>query len=145
MNRSRSALWVAAVVCVLALSTGQTVAQRDDDKKPSLSLRANPPVGFTPLRVRVTVDVRGGADDAADFYCPALEWDWGDDLKSESSEDCDPYKPGVSTIQRRYTSEHTYHDSGGFTIRVRLKQASRVVASASTNVQVRQGIRDDLE
>ena len=90
MNRSRSALWVAAVVCVLALSTGQTVAQRDDDKKPSLSLRANPPVGFTPLRVRVTVDVRGGADDAADFYCPALEWDWGDDLMSESSEDCDP-------------------------------------------------------
>jgi hypothetical protein len=142
---SRRACGILAAVSAFALSAGQPAdAQRDDDKKPSLSLRANPPVGFSPLRVRVTAELRGGADDAPDYYCPDIEWDWGDDLKSESSEDCDPYKPGA-TVRRRYTSEHTFQDPGGFTIRVRMKQGDRIVASASTNVQVRQGLRDDFE
>ena len=100
-------------------------------------------MGFSPLRVRVTAELRGGADDAVDFYCPDIEWDWGDDLKSESSEDCDPYKPGVS-IRRRFTGEHTFRDPGAFTIRVRMRQGDRLVASASTNVQVRQGVRDEF-
>ena len=73
----------------------QKVAQKaGDDKKPSLSLKATPPLGFSPLRVHASVDVRGGADDSADFYCPAIEWDWGDGTMSESSEDCDPYEAG---------------------------------------------------
>ena len=146
MIQSRSACATLAAVCVLALSVGRPAdAQRNDDKKPSLSLRATPPVGFSPLKVRATMDVRGGPDDAVDFYCPSLEWDWGDDLKSESSEDCEPYKAGSSTINRRYSAEHTYRDSGSFTIRVRLKQGDRVVGNTSTNVQVREGIRDDLD
>jgi hypothetical protein len=101
-------------------------------------------VGFTPLRVRVTVELRGGADDTEEFYCPTIEWDWGDELKSESSEDCDPYKAGSSTIRRRYSTEHTYRDAGSFTLRFRMKQGNRVVGSTSTNIQVREGIRDDL-
>ena len=78
MIHPRRALSLLAVL-VVALTTGNaTNAQRGDDKKPSLSLRATPPVGFSPLRVRLVVDVKGGADDYADFYCPSIEWDWGD-------------------------------------------------------------------
>jgi hypothetical protein len=135
---------MAAAVFALTLSSGVPAdAQRDGDRKPSLSLRATPPVGFSPLRVRVAVDVRGGAEDAEEFYCPSIEWDWGDDLKSESSADCDPFEAGVSSIQRRYSAEHTFRESGSFTVRFRMKQGSRVVASASTNVQVRPGLPED--
>ena len=91
MIHPRRALSLLAVL-VVALATGNaSSAQRSgDDKKPSLSLKATPPVGFSPLRVRLVVDVRGGADDYADFYCPAIEWDWGDGTVSGNSEDCDP-------------------------------------------------------
>ena len=59
-------------------------------KKPSLSLKITPPVGFAPLKTRLVVDVRNGDDDFADFYCPTVEWDWGDGTVSANSEDCDP-------------------------------------------------------
>ena len=35
-------------------------------KKPSLSLKITPPVGFAPLKTRLVVDVRNGDDDFAD-------------------------------------------------------------------------------
>jgi hypothetical protein len=132
------------VLTVFTVSSGAAEAQRNDDKKPSLSLRASPNSGFTPLQVRMSVDVRGGADDSQDFYCPSIEWDWGDDQKSQSSEDCDPYEPGKSTIQRRYTAEHRFTESGTFTVRFRLKQGNRIIATTSVLVNVREGINDGL-
>ena len=95
MTHPRRALCtlVAAALPSVSSPAGAIDAQREnEDKKPSLSLKATPPVGFSPLRVRVVVDVRGGADDYADFYCPTIEWDWGDGTVSESTEDCDPYE-----------------------------------------------------
>ena len=80
----------------------------DQNKKPSISLRANPPVGFSPLRVVVTAELKGGANDYEDFYCASVEWDWGDDTKSESKADCDPYEAGKSEIKRRFVQEHTF-------------------------------------
>ena len=135
----------AAVLALATLSGGAADAQRNDDKKPSLSLKASPASGFTPLRVRFTVDVRGGADDAQDFYCPAVEWEWGDDLKSGNSEDCEPYKAGTSRIERRYSAEHRYTEPGTFNVRFRLKQGTRVVANTNTLVQVREGTRDGVD
>lgn len=121
-------------------------AQRDggDDRKPSLALKATPPVGFSPLRVRVVVDARGGANDYADFYCPAIEWDWGDGTVSENSSDCDPYEAGSSTIQRRWSAEHVYRRSSSYKVIFRLKQRNREVAVGATTVQVRAGARDDF-
>jgi hypothetical protein len=146
MMHQRCASSVLVAVLTLTLFPGhQAAAQRNDDKKPSLSLKATPPVGFTPLRVRLALEVRGGANDAQDYYCPAIEWEWGDDTKSESSEDCDPYAPGKSEIRRRYGAEHTYRESGQYTARFRMKQGNRVVASTSVNIQVRPGVRDDFD
>jgi len=142
-RRARCALLV--VLAVALVSGSAWSAQRaGDDKKPSLSLRATPPVGFSPLRVRIVVEVRGGSDDYADFYCPSIQWDWGDGTVSENSEDCDPYQPGKSTIRRRYSIEHVFRQPGAFQIAFRLKQRDRVIASSSASVQVRPGVRDDL-
>ena len=143
----RRAFCTLASVFALALSSGVAVdAQRDStDRKPSLSLRATPPVGFSPLRVRVVVDVRGGPNDYADFYCPTIEWEWGDGTVSESAEDCDPYEPGKSTIRRRFTAEHIFRQSGTFQVYFRLKQKDKTIAASSGNVQVRAGLRDGFD
>jgi hypothetical protein len=140
------AICTLTAVLALALTTGRAAsAQRDGgDKKPSLSLKASPPVGFAPLRVRVTVDLRGGPDDYADLYCPAVEWQWGDDVVSENSGDCDPYQAGKSSIQRHYHAEHIYRQQGTYRITFRLKQKDRVIAVGNGNVQVRSGLRDDF-
>jgi hypothetical protein len=145
MIHPRRALSLLAVL-VIAFATGSASgAQRGgDDKKPSLSLRATPPVGFSPLRVRLVVDVKGGSDDYADFYCPAIEWDWGDGTVSGNSEDCDPYEAGKSSIKRRYSIEHVFRQPGTFQVFFRLKQRDRVIAASSSNVQVRAGVRDEF-
>ncbi len=147
MNHLRWALCTLVATAALGLTSAAVVdAQRDGEgKKPSLAFRATPPVGFAPLRVRVVVDVRGGADDYAEFYCPSVEWDWADGTVSESSEDCEPYQPGKSTITRRFSAEHTYRQSGQYQIYFRLKQKDRVVGTGNGTVQVRPGLREDFD
>ena len=135
--------WSCALAVVLAVlwspAPSLGAQQETDDKKPSLSLRATPPVGFTPLRVRLVVDVKGGSDDYAEFYCAAVEWDWGDGTVSESSSDCDPYEPGKSTIRRRFTAEHVFRQRGAYKIIFKLKQKTRQVGAATSSVEVRAG------
>lgn len=145
MIHPRRALSLLAVL-VVALATSNAVgAQRSgDDKKPSLSLKATPPVGFSPLKVRLVVDVKGGSDDYEEFYCPSIEWDWGDGTVSRNSEDCDPYQTGKSTIKRRYSIEHVFRQPDTFQVFFRLKQRDRVIAATSANVQVRPGVRDEF-
>lgn len=126
------------LVCVLG-SVPRAVAQSEDSKKPSLSLRVTPPVGFTPLRVRLVVDVRGGDDDYEDFYCPTIEWDWDDGTVSESGVDCDPYVAGQSQIRRQFSTEHIFRQGGRYQVSFRLKQKDRVVGMARAGIQVQQG------
>ena len=121
---------------------GALQGQQPESKKPSLSLKATPPAGFTPLRITASVDVKNGSDDYADFYCAGVEWDWGDGTISENSSDCLPYEAGKSTIRRRFTADHIYRQSGQFKVVFKLKQKTRQVAAVSTNVQVRGGVGD---
>ena len=134
----------ALLVLVMAtlLTTRLAAGQKAEDRKPSLSFRLTPNLGFTPLRVRVAVELRGGADDYEEFYCPSVEWDWGDGTISESGEDCNPYEAGKSAIKRRYTVEHTFRQAGSYKVAFRLKQKGKVTASSSGSVQVRAGMRD---
>jgi hypothetical protein len=136
----RAGFTLAAVAAAFMASAHAVSAQRDsDDKKPSLSLKATPPLGFSPLRVRVAVEVRGGRDDDADFYCAGTEWDWGDGTISESSSDCEPYEAGKSVMKRFFSGEHVFRLGGQHKIVFRLKQKNKVVAAATANVQVRSG------
>jgi hypothetical protein len=141
--RANRVLFVLALI--LALGAATRAQKAGEDKKPSLSLKATPVAGFAPLRVRVTVDVRGGADDSQDYYCPSVDWEWGDDLNSSNSEDCSPYEAGKSSIKRRYSAEHTYRTPGTYKLVLRLKQKDRVVGMGTTSIEVRPGLRDGFD
>ena len=137
----RACCTLAAALAIL-LPPHTAHGQQAESRKPSLSLRATPLTGFTPLRVRFVANIRDGSDDYEEFYCATVEWDWGDGTVSERSADCDPYEAGKSTIQRRFSADHIYRQSGRHRLFFRLKQKTRQVAATSTNVQVRRGAGD---
>jgi hypothetical protein len=156
-SRSCALRWFCVVVIAAAAATASASAPAPlQAKKPSISLKANPPVGFSPLRVVVTAELKGGDNDFQDFYCASVEWDWGDDTRSENKVDCDPYEAGKSEIKRRYVTEHTYRavssglsgvDPSGnqppsiqYRVRFSLKQKNKTVGSGQTTVEIRQGI-----
>lgn len=109
-------------------------------KKPSLSLKATPAVSFAPSRVVLVAEVKNGANDTEEFYCPTVEWEWGDFTTSVAEADCEPFVPGKSEIKRRYTVQHQFKNPGTFKIILRLKKGSKVIATANTQVQVRAGL-----
>jgi len=140
---SRSGVVQALVLAFSALflvSSSALHAREQGNKKPSLSLKATPAISFAPARIIIVAEVKGGANDFEDFYCPDVEWDWGDDTTSTADTDCDPYVPGKSEIKRRYTVEHRYKNSGAYKIVLRLKKADKIVATANAQVQVRAGL-----
>jgi hypothetical protein len=146
---SRRAFRLPAALLALTLLDGTAAAlsgadRQEENKKPSLSLKATPPISFSPAKVRVAAEVRGGADDYEDFYCPTIEWEWGDGTISENTEDCDPYVAGKSTIRRRFSAEHTYRMSGNFKVVFKLKRKTKTIAATSVSVQVRPGLREQV-
>jgi hypothetical protein len=131
---------VLAFGALLLIPANALLAREQGNKKPSLSLKATPAVSFAPARIVVVAEVKGGANDHEEFYCPSIEWDWGDLTQSTAETDCEPYQAGKSEIRRRYTVEHRYKNPGGFKIVLRLKKSNKIVATANTMVQVRAGL-----
>jgi len=131
---------ILAFSALLVIPTALQARAQGSNKKPSLSLKATPAVSFAPARIVVVAELKGGADDNEEFYCPTLEWEWGDLTTSTAEADCEPYAAGKSEIKRRYTVEHRFKDPGSFRIRLSLKKGSRVIASANSLVQVRPGL-----
>ena len=131
---------VLAICAVLFVPSSALQAREQGNKKPSLSLKAAPAVSFAPARVVVVAEVKGGPDDFEEFYCPTVEWEWGDDTVSTAEADCEPYSAGKSSIKRRYTIEHRFKNPGGFKIILRLKKGTKIIATANTLVQVRAGL-----
>jgi hypothetical protein len=151
MNDLRRSL--ACVAMSVALAATLAAARQKDDKpadknakeqdpRPKVSLKAQPVIAMSPARVVLTAELTGGANDFQDFYCPAIEWDWGDDTRSEKSDDCAPYEPGKSEIKRRFTVEHVYRRAGNYRISFRMKRREKIVGAATANVQIRPGLRD---
>ena len=131
---------VLAISAVLFVPSSALQAREQGNKKPILSLKAAPAVSFAPARVVVVAEVKGGPDDFEEFYCPTVEWEWGDDTISTAEADCEPYSAGKSSIKRRYTIEHRFKNPGGFKIILRLKKGTKIIATANTLVQVRAGL-----
>ncbi len=132
---------LSALACGALISVA--VASAAGDKtRPSVSVKANPSTGFAPTRVVMTAELKGGANDYAEFYCPAVEWRWGDDTRSESRMDCDPYEPGKSEIRRRYVFDRVFQTPGEFRVEFRMKQKDKTVGQGSTVVRIRPGLRD---
>ncbi len=115
---------------------------KDPDPRPKTTLRAQPVIAMSPARVVLTAELNGGANDFEEYYCPTVEWDWGDDTRSEATSDCEPYRAGKSEIKRRFTVEHVYKRPGSYRISFRMKRRDKTVGAATTNVQIRPGLRD---
>jgi len=131
-----------ALPLMLGLAVFGTDLSGPDNKKPKISVKANPAMAISPARVVVSADINGGPDDYEEYYCAGVEWDWGDDTRSNNSADCDPYEAGKSQIKRRFTADHVYRISGEYRIQFRLKKKDKPIAAASTSVKIRPGLGD---
>jgi len=157
MRHLRRVAWTgASSLLVLAMLAAAASAQKPDKgskdkdkenadpKRPKITLKAQPLISMAPARVVLTAELVGGDDDFEDYYCPAIEWEWGDGTKSESATDCAPYEPGKSEIKRRFTVEHVFRlgRPNGYRVTVHLKRRDKSVGAATVNIQVRPGLRD---
>lgn len=151
MNDFRRSAWAAAASLLLSATLAASAAQKSDknDKdtradsgKPKVKLSAQPMVAISPARVVLTAELVGGANDFEEFYCPTVEWEWGDGTTSENSNDCAPYEPGKSEIKRRFTVEHVFQRASIYRVQFRLKRHAKPVAFATVNVQIRAGLRE---
>ena len=140
--------WASAVCLLLQAALGASYAAQKNDKdtggdakRPKLTLKAQPVIAMSPARVVLTAELVGGPNDYEEYYCPTVEWDWGDGTQSESTNDCAPYEAGKSEIKRRFTVEHVFR-AGVFRVSFKLKRHEKAVAFATVNIQVRPGLRD---
>ena len=151
---SRSLATTAFLAAAILLRAGASIPAQSEDKpaqsedkeekkepkRPSLSLKATPGTGMVPVRISATAEFKGGDDDFQEYYCPGVEWNWGDGTVSESAIDCDPYEAGVSQIRRRFTQSHTYKRPGAFRIIFRLKHRDKILTSQGTTVRLLGGM-----
>ena len=153
ISHLRRSAWAGAACLLLSATLGVSVlAQKadkeakdnPDNKRPQVKLKAQPVIAMAPARVVLTAELVGGANDFEEFYCAAVEWEWGDGTKSESSTDCAPYEAGKSEIKRRFTVEHVFR-VGAYRVMFHLKRHDKSVGVATVNIQVRPGLRDGLQ
>jgi len=151
MTQLRRNLASASAACLLlqaAIGASAAAPQKSDRadkdadaKRPKLTLKAQPVIAMSPARIVLTAELVGGPNDYEEYYCPTIEWDWGDGTQSESTSDCDPYQAGKSEIRRRYTVEHLFRP-GYYQVAFRLKRRDKVLTQATTTVQVQGGASD---
>jgi hypothetical protein len=146
-------MWRAAILAAVwgVAGAAQGLAQdkdskgQKDDSRPEIGLKVSPLIAFSPAKISVRAELKGGTLDYEPFYCTTIVWDWDDGTTSENTPDCPPYEPGTSEIRRYYSSTHTYQQAGRYNVRFRMKKGDRVMGGTSTVVQVRPGIRDPSE
>jgi len=148
MNRMRRVTSVGATCLLLAAAVAaapqkeKDAKDRDaDSRRPKITLKAQPTISMAPSRVVLTAELTGGANDYEEYYCPTVEWDWGDGTQSESTIDCEPFQAGRSEIKRRYTVEHIFR-TGAYKVMFRLKRRDKALAAATVSIQVRPGLRE---
>lgn len=135
LQRILSLLLLAPCLAVF----GGTAGVQGHAAKPTMKLHAQPAMAFTPARIVVTAELRNVTSEDAEFYCPAVEWDWGDGTLSASSSDCGPFEPATSEVATRYVKSHVYDVPGRFRVQLRLRRGTSTILSGSTSVTVRGG------
>jgi hypothetical protein len=130
-----------ALALASGLALGLLASADARPKKPRLDLRATPRMAFSPVNVFFVAELQGG-DDIEEFYCPEVEWEWGDGGKSVQESDCPPFEEGVTRIDRRFTSEHEYRRAGVFNVKITMRRAGRASVSQSVRLTVRPGLGD---
>lgn len=138
----RTGLAALAAVCLVAYGsrTPLSAAEKTAEPAPRLVVRATPAIAFSPAEVSAQASLEGGSDSYEAYYCPSVEWNWGDGSTSEASADCQPYEQGKSEIERHYFVRHVYRDAGRYRVSFSLKRDGKKLASASAEVIVRPGL-----
>ncbi len=132
---------VLTLLTVLAVALpGATNADDKKGKRPELTLRATPRFSFSPANILFTAELKGG-DDVEELYCPEVEWEFGDGGKSVSEADCDPWEPGITAIERRFTKRHEFQRAGRYRVRVTLTKGGKQIRQ-TLSLQVRAGLGD---
>lgn len=135
--------WAWASCLVAAVAFPQQAGQDKEGEgpgKPKIVLHAAPGFAIAPARIRLTAELRGGADDFEPFYCASVEWDWDDGTHSEAALDCEPFQKGDSKIGRWFVAHHVYDTPGGYRPTFRLKKRGKIVGRAKVQVQIRSGM-----
>ncbi len=133
-------LSVVAVLCLVVSIAAASDKDRKDSGKVSLSLRATPAMAFAPARITLSAQLKGVGGGDEDYYCPTVQWDWGDGTVSESSSDCEPFQPNKSEIQKSFVTQHVYKLGGEYEIKILLKKSEKVVALGAANVNISQAL-----
>lgn len=117
-----------------------------DSGKVTATLRATPTMAFAPARITLTAQLKNVSATDADLYCPTVEWDWGDGTVSEASNDCEPFQPNKSEIQRSFVTQHVYKTGGEYVVKLSLKKSERVVAMATASLNISRAVdeADDI-
>ena len=141
------ALLVAGAIVGLLTDTKQVTAGGRDDNRPRLALRASPRMAFPPVSVLLVAELKG-ADPGEEFYCPGLEWDWGDGTRSFEESDCPPFQAGTRP-ETTFRARHVFRAPGEYDVTVTLVHAERKLAAATISVILHgaatQDATDDLE
>ena len=125
----------SALVGLLTVAlAAPVVAGERGSKKPRLDVRASPRMTLMPVDIVVVAELVGG-DDIEDYYCPAVDWEWGDGGRSAHEADCPPFQPGMA-LTRRHSATHAYRQAGEYNVRVTLRRVGRPLAAASTTVTI---------
>jgi hypothetical protein len=132
--RGHRAAGAAVVIVALAFAGLAAAGEGAKPRRPQLDLRASPRVAFSPVEILVTGQLKGG-DDLEEFYCPGLEWDWGDGTHSAYESDCAPFEAGTA-LDRFFSGRHAFREPGAYNVRLTLRRATRTVAVASVAVTV---------
>lgn len=98
-------------------------------------------MAFGPVSVLVVAQLQGG-DEHEDFYCPDVEWDFGDGSKSSRQGDCEPFAEGMA-LERQFLTRHAYGRPGDYDVKVTLRRASRTLAVATTRITIHAGLGSD--
>lgn len=140
MRKTAGTSIIGAVTLALLTGSLGEAAAPGKVKRPRLDVRPSPRITFSPAQVLVTAELRGG-DEAEEFYCPAVEWDWDDGSRSTQESDCAPIEEG-GRLERRFTNTHAYRRAGTYNVKVTIRRAERAIAVASATITVRPGLGD---
>jgi hypothetical protein len=134
------ALAAAALAGLALAAPGRSEDDKKKLKRPALELRSSPRFAFSPANVLFTAELKGG-DDVEELYCPEIEWEWGDGGKSVKEADCDPWTNG-STIERRFTANHTFQFAGIYRVKVTLRKTGKDIITQTLSMTIRAGLGD---
>jgi len=133
MKLAKHAQWLIAVCAVGALPAFAFAAET---KKPRLELRGLPALGSPSTEFLFVADLKGGAD-SEDFYCPTLAWQWGKEEDASVQEpECEPFKAGVTRIERRFSQSRRFADEGPRSVTLVLSKNGKILARATASVRV---------